>query len=668
VIPSPCHDDNLLRWLAPLLILSLLLPGTGWAETPPAADGKALARADYLLYRRDYRGALRELGRLPKSAQEDRVVRHRTEQALTGLYAQRRRQTRKLRDEGTRLTAKGKISQKTRVTRRKHDADSGSDQDFDSRGWQVNHHLEATAEGRHPDQYSRFVVDLDGFRNGHNDLRYRTILADFYSEGNHLAFGDSASFGHPYFMRGSRVRGVNLYLYDETHEFQGILGAYPYWREDRDSYIYPRAVIGARDRFRLLNNKLVFGGGFLKTRDNERVRNVDLANIPRDNTVLFLEQQMKFIPNIWTVKAAEAFSLTDDALIEDHFGQKDKLRDSSFTVESWLDLPWFSHRGVFERVGPDFRMLGDIPSGFVFGSQITPDRMKTEHFFDLEPWWLFDLDLQASWYRNDLDHDSEVEMTRQAWYTADLGVLVPEGWPKPRIRANWVETISTPGPTTRPDETRRMDLRTELTHRWNRYHITAFGTYFNDVPQTEEHIYNDEYRWSLGTRISRPVGERMTLTGRYQYSSFEEDFNEIRQRGIEHETGISGSIRLVSTSSLSLGYSMITGKLIDPSQPARSHGTAHQAHANFGWPLTRWTWNRRRKFTLHPAVNFHMTDASRDLQRRPIASGRLGLSYEAIGDWKLEFRSEFRWDNDYDDQTVRTEQNRFWLLWSSNWQ
>lgn len=646
----------------------------------------ALARVDQHLRRGRFEQALEELGGLPKRLQEEPLVRQYVERALEGLYGPPPGAKRKY-PIATRARGRAHV----RVARRQKNVQPQSDQDFDNRGWQINTHAEATAEGKETVD-GRFVVDLDGFKNGHNDLRYRTLLADFFEkpglygpEGpSHLVLGDRATFPSYYFMRGSRLRGVNFLHRGQKRQFQALLGVYPFWLEDRDEYIYPRMVWGLRNRWRLFEDKFRFGANLVQTRDSEKIRSINTVRQPRDNTVYSFDQQIQLIPKIWRLNAYEAYSYTDDNLIENRFGDNVKLKDTAFRVESYMTQPWFRWNARLERTGPDFRLLADLPAGAVNNVKgLTADRLFVGHTLDLNRLGPFDLDLAASWYRNDLDNAADVEETRQAWYTANLGIALPSGWPRPRLRALVIDTISSPGSPTRPAETRLTDLRGELTHRLEGMRLSAFGTYrvkhplkggndntFSPTLVDNSRVFVDEIRWTAGGRVAVPLAKRASVQIRYRYEDFLEFFNEELQDGKRHEADVSGSYRLWDTASVSAHYTFQSGNLIhsDPAAARLIHTNGHSMGASFLWPYRWLSPDKRRKLTLTPSASFYLTDLDGGLSRRPMVTGRLDLGYDVVDSWRAELRGEYRYDTEESLPDVRTEETRFWLLLSNRWQ
>ncbi len=633
------------------------------AQEPPAADLLGLARADHLLRQKEFEAALAEMGHLSKPAQEDPYFRDQASRAFAGLYRSSRRESflAALPPFG------GKAIQTVRVTRRRQDSDRNSDQTSDNRGLQVNEHFESTL-GRKDWWNGRLVLDVDGFKNGHNDVRYRTVLVDLFKGSTHLALGDSATYASPYFLRGARLRGVQLLLPGETHELQLVAGGYPFWLEDRDAYIYPRTVWGLRDKWHLMADRLRLGASLFQARDSEKIRTIDVANRPRDNVVYSLEQEMKLIPDVWSLQAYEAYSVTDDDLLTERFGNARKLKDTALRVDSYLIQPLFRWRSRYERTGPEFRILTDIPSGSVVNPKgITADREYIQQYLDFSPLGPLDLDLEASWYRNDLDDDSTVEQTRQRWATVQAGFLVPEGWPRPGLRATATETISVPGSTTRPSKTRNLDLRGELSHRVGPWSLTGFGTFEAEHPLKDKISFDEETLWSAGGRFSRPLGQRLFWSGRYLYRFFDEVFDEQRLRDHGHETNQNLSIRLWSAASLGLAYSYQRGMLRGALSAKKVDASRHLGSASFSWPYIWTRWDKSRKLTLHPTLSYTLSDATNDLGERSLFSSGLRASYEAYPDWKLQLGGEFRWDDDDEANQVHTEESRLWLLLTTHW-
>ncbi|MBI3317554.1 MAG: hypothetical protein HYZ90_00170 [Candidatus Omnitrophica bacterium] len=648
----------LLAWL--LLDTGHWTRDTVFAVEPELTDALGFARADHLFRQGRYTESLLEFGQLSKNAQEDPAFQRQVEMCLAALY-------RGQRPEASAASAAGPVVQKLRVVRRKQDSDRNSDQGFDNRGWQVNEHFSAKIPAR-DGWKAHFVADLDGFVNGHNDLRPRTLLADFFRENSHIAFGDTATYMSPYFLRGSRLRGVNLIFDGPLNQFQAVGGAYPFWLEDRDEYIYPRSVFGIRDRWNVTPDRVWLSANLFNARDTGRVRTIDVANQPRDNIVFSLDQEVKVIPDVWFLRASEGYSTTDDNLLQDRFGDVRKLKDTAFQVESFYIHRFFRSRSRFERIGPDFRLLTDIPSGGVISSKsLTVDRQFIQQTLDFEPAGPFDLDLEASFIRNNLDEDDTVGHVRKSWYSAHLKILTPPGWIRPGIRSTLFDTVSVPAATTRPSQTRTTLTELELHQQLFGVDWSGFASYEAEHPIREDRTFDEEERWSLGARGARPVGERLLLSNRYRYHAFDELFNEVRQEGIRHEFNEDISLRLWSTANLSLGYGFEQGKIIHPRGRGLTSGERHYASAGFIWPYRWMSWDKRRKLSISPSLHYFRTDFTGDLSERSLVTSRLGVSYAKTPDWKVELLGEFRYDYDEDRDDLRGEDSRIWLLWTSRW-
>ncbi|MBI1953358.1 MAG: hypothetical protein HYS41_04460 [Candidatus Omnitrophica bacterium] len=636
---------------------------TASAQEITSQETLSLGRADQLLRQKAFDQAMEELGRLPKEFHEDPLFRGHLGRAAGALYRTARRRTYR---EGL-APFRGRAAASVRVTHRKQDSGRNSDQTSDNRGWQINERLETTL-GREGRINARFLQEADGFKNGHRDLRYRTLLVDFFNGSSHLALGDSASYGSPYFLRGSRLRGADLLLRGETHELQLVAGGYPFWLESRDEYIYPRTVWGFRDKWNLMGERVSLGAGLMQARDSEKIRTIDTANRPRDNVVYSLEQAVRLVPDVWWLKAYEAYSVTDDDLLEERFGNARKLKDTAFRLESDLIQPFLRWRSRYERTGPEFRLLTDIPSGSVVNAKgITADREFIQQYLDLAPLGPLDLDLEASWYRNSLDGRDNVEQTRQRWATVEAGFLVPEGWPKPRVRGTATETLSSPGSATRASQTRTFDVRTDLTHRLGDWSLNGFGTFKAEHPLKDKTAFDEQTSWSAGSQISRPLGKRLYWTSRYEFRFFDEVFDETRIRDHSDEINNNLSVRLWSTASLGLHHSFLRGMLRGTASAKKIEANRHTGSASLSWPYVWTRADKRRRLTIHPSLAYYVSNVTNSLERRPMASGGLRLAYEAYPDWKLELNGNFRWDDDGEADEVRTEESRVWLSFTTLW-
>lgn len=679
------------EWIAGILILAILLPSPAFAAEPPSDYLLQMARVDFYLRKQQFTQAAEELGRVPKDRQSEPLFQKYAEKVMAELYGPL---TKKAPAAAAPGAPQDYILNQLRVTRRKKDADERADKTTDERGWQVNEHLESDVEGKDGIR-AKFVADIDGYQDGHNDLRYRTLLADFYEGPAHFAIGDTATYTTPFFLRASRFRGLHLLLPGENNEFQAVFGAYPVWLESRDEYIYPRRVWGLRDRVNLDDGRFKFGAGLVQTRDNDKIRTEDGANPQarvdpvfnaRDNIVVSLDQEFKLIPEVWYVKAAQAYSNTDDRLDEDRFGETTKLKDTSFRAESLFIHPAFRSNSTFERTGPDFRLLTDLPQGAVNSPKdIRADIMRITEALDFRPFGPFDLDVEGSWVRNNLDGDNMVEMTRQSWYTADLGIGVPRDWPKPRVRGTWFHTISSPGTSSRPAQTRTLDLRGELSHQYEGLYGSLFTEYEGEYPQEDKHrqaaqdpqVFSAEEKWGFGGRLSTTFLERILVSPHYTYRISDEDFDvntvdqqitEVRERGQSHEAGLSTSTRLWSTSSVGLSYTFFHGRWGDRiGTRLTSTENAHMGTASFSWPFSHYTWNKKKRLSVFPSVNYHLTELTHDRELRQLWTARLTAGYEVFDQWKVELMGEYLENDERKLPDLRTEESRIWLLWSTKW-
>ena len=350
-------------------------------------------------------------------------------------------------------------------------------------------------------------------------------------------------------------------------------------------------------------------------------------------------------------------------------------------MEQLLIQRWARLTSRFERTGPEFRLLTDLPSGGVLKVKgITADRQLVENFLDLEPFVPFDVDLQASFNRNNLDNDDIVEQTRQAWYTANVGIKTPRGWPRPRVRGTIIDTVSVPGSSlgARPSQSRAYSVRPELSHLHYGMNFTEFFEYRADKPMEDKDIYSTEEEWAAGTRMATTLLDRILVSPHYTYrvkDEYEYTFVDQQLRrppvdSVSHEAGLSTSTRLWSTASVGLGYTFLHGKLLDTRGSGRIVPVeGHSGDASFTWPYTCYSRDKRRKLTLFPGVYAHITDLRGGIERRPSLSSQLSIAYEQIKDWKAEVRGEFFIDKDEDPNSgeLRTEQNRIWFLWTAQW-
>ena len=281
--------EPVIRSIAFLLVLPFLCPVPAFAAEPPPASDYVLqmSRIDLLIRKRQFPQAADELGQISKEHQEDALFQRYTQRVVAALYGG----PPKKGTPGVPSAHDIRLVERLRVVKHKRDADSGSDRSFDKDGFQVNQHLEADVPA-YKNYRAKLVTDFDGYRDGHRDLRYRTLLADFHDGATHLGIGDSATYPNPYFLRGSRLRGGNFILSGELNEFQAVFGGYPFYLEEEDKYIYPRTVMGVRDRWKVLDDRIRLGVNYVQTRDNHNLQIINSANQIRENHVYSLDQEV----------------------------------------------------------------------------------------------------------------------------------------------------------------------------------------------------------------------------------------------------------------------------------------------------------------------------------------------------------------------------------------
>jgi hypothetical protein len=238
-----------------------------------------------------------------------------------------------------------------------------------------------------------------------------------------------------------------------------------------------------------------------------------------------------------------------------------------------------------------------------------------------------------------------------------------------------IDTVSSPGTQVRPAQSREVNLRSELSHTHEGIHFTEFAQYQTDRPAEDKDLFSAEEKWSLGARAATTLLERILVSPHYTYrftDTTEVPFVDGRHRyqpvdAVNHEAGVSTSTRLWSTSSLGLAYTFLDGKMTNPGGLFLTPTRGHSGTANFTWPYTRHSRNKRRKLSVFPALAAQFTDLSDALEKRPILSSQLSLAYEVMQDWKAELRGEFLLDRDTEGDQIRTEEHRIWMLWTAQW-
>lgn len=651
------------------------------AEPLSSQDLLALGRADHWAQQGRWDAAATELGRLPHASQENPAVKRYVARTFGRLYGPSDRAPAGVAASPAPPSARGpRIVTQARIAHRRYDPEQRSDRSLDDLGWQYNTSglLEAddAAGWRHVVRAS-----VDGIQNDINDLRPRHLSYQTRRDGVRVTTGDIRTYltSHHtsgitdyeytgYTLNSVRVRGLDMMLANDRHDLHLVGGVTPYYLSPSDEYIYPRQIYGIRESYRPTAwYRAALGAAYARDFD-ERIEHVDPAIQPREFSVIAMEQDLTVIPDRWTVNAESAYSVTDDNLQPNRFGDNVKLRGWAHHVRSewrWAPLRIIGH---YERVGPEFRAPANVGANGVNSTTVPPDR---EHYLlRLYPRRMGPLFGQVVYggSRNNLDDDASVEMTREEWLTAQGGLALPEPWPQPDARLTLTRTVSVPGASHRfsPDKRWLYNLDTSLRKRWWEIDWTGGYGYWEMTPDDG---YDREYRRTF----SLQAGRRLWWPGLYGSSRLawtraHDLFNNATmRRRTEREANVTLSSRLWSTSSLSVGYTyqdLGVGLLVDPDLQTARGGILHTFSSSFVWPYAkRLRWGRALE--LFPSLHFHYTDASDDQQRHPALASRFTARYRVRDAYRWELAFEHRMDDDDEIASVSVEEWRVWLALTS---
>lgn len=571
-----------------------------------------------------------------------------------------------------------RVVTQARIMHRHYDPDQRSDPSFDDRGWQYNTQglLEADAAGwRHI-----IRAAVDGIQDDVNDLRPRHLSYQARRDGVRITTGDVRSYltSHRtsgftdteytgYTLNSIRLRGMDVELAADRHELHVMAGVTPYYLSKSERYIYPRQVYGVRDRYQLVPwYRTGFGAAYARDQD-ERIEHVNSASQPREFSVLSWEQDITVMPEHWTINTESAYSQTDDNLHPTRFGDNVKLKDWAHHLTSEWRWPALRIVGSYERIGPDFRAPTNVGASGVNSTSVSPDREQLLwRIYPRRAGRLFGHFLYGS-TRNNLADDSAVEMTREQWLTAQGGLELPREWPQPDARATLTRTVSVPGNRFSADRRWLYDLEGSLRKRW--WDVDWLGGYdYWQVANDGGTDFDDEYRRTWSLQAGRQLWPGGYLGTRGAWAWAQDRFNNATtlRRHTEQEADVTVSSRLWSTASLSLGYTYQdrgAGFVVDPSQTATG-GILNTFSASFLWPYHR-TLRPGRTLELLPSVHFHYTDASDDLERHPVLSGRLTARYSVRDVYRWELALEHRSDDDDELANARSEEWRVWVALTS---
>ena len=670
------------------LCLSTLYPSTASGEPLSQQELLALGRIEHFAQRRQWEAAATELGRLPKAAHDDQAVQRYLRTIFPWLYGPRppaptkRGQTPLLFKRGQTPSALpwSRVTVQSRVTRRHMDAAENADQIFDERGWQYNNLW--MAEGDHDGWRHTFRGSVDGYQNAKNDLRLRQTSYQLRRDDARITIGDFRNYltthkivdpSNPlasytgYTLRSTQMRGIDLQLTTDRNDFHLMAGAAPFFLSPSDEYIYPRKIFGIRDSYKLTSwYRAALGGSYVRD-DDERIEHIDPAIQPRETGILSFEQDVTLIPGHWAINSEHAYSVTDDNFRPNRFGDNVKLKDFAHSAFSEWRWPAIRILGSYERIGPDFRAPSDIAAiGTISSKYVTADREHlTLRVYPRRIGRLYGNLLYAR-TQNDLDDDSEVELTREHWMTATGGLQLPKGWPQPGFRTTFIRTISVPGSTFSADKRWLFDLLGELRYRGWETDWTA-GYQFQEV-DAQTIGFDDDYRRTYHLQASRGLWPGGYLSTRWAWSDVHDRFNNTTPRQYStQEAGATLSSRLWSTASLSASFThqdLGTPFVNDPVLQSPGGGIVDTISSAFVWPYTK-RFRGGRTLSLMPSLHVHHVDASDDLQQHPTVGARFTARWAVRNDWRWEFLLEHRQGDDQELRRANAQEWRGWLVVTS---
>jgi len=652
------------------------------AETLSSQDLLTLGRVEHFSQRRQWEAAAAELGRLPKSAQESLAAKTYFRTVLPHLYTPPRpavpspRTTAPARKPPA--SRRPRVTVQSRVSHRHLDAEANADQIFDERGWQ--YHNLWMAEGDAGGWRHVLRGAVDGYQNGDNDLRPRQLSYQIRRDDARVTVGDIRSYltlhktmdpSNPlashtgYTLRSTQLRGIDLQLLTERNDFHLMAGGAPFFLGPSDEYIYPRTIFGVRDSYAFTTwYRAGVGASYVRDED-ERTGHINAAIQPRETAILAFEQDLKPIPGHWEINTENAYSVTDDNLRPNRFGENVKLKDTAHSVFSEWRWPAIRVLGAYERIGPEFLAPSDIATiGTINSKNVSADR---EHLtLRVYPRRLGPLfgDLLYARTRNDLDDDDAVEMTREHWITAQGGLQLPRRWPQPGGRATFIRTTSVPGSRFSAASRWVYDLSGDLRTRWWGIHWTG-GYQYLQTANDDWTGFDDEYRRTVSLQAGRPLWPGGYLSTRVVRTRAQDLFNNTTLRShTERESHVTLSSRLWSTASLSASYTYQdrgATLVVDPALQTAAGGVIQTVSSAFAWPITK-RLRHGRTLTLAPSLHFHYADASDELQQHPAVGARVTARYAVPDAWRWEFLLEHRQDDDQEIARVRSQEWRAWLL------
>ena len=663
-----------------LVALVCWAPMAEAAETLSSQDLLTLGRVEHFSQRRQWEAAAAELGRLPKSAQESQAAKGYLRTVLPHLYMPTppRPSAPSLATAPARKPPTSRLPRMTaqsRVSHRHLDAEANADQIFDERGWQYNNLWMAEEDyggWRHVLRGS-----VDGYQDGENDLRPRHLSYQVRRDDARVTVGDIRNYLTPrnpsnpladhtgYTLRSTQLRGIDLQLSTERNQLHLMAGGAPFFLSPSDEYIYPRTIFGVHDSYAFTPWYRAGVGTSYVRDDDERTGHINAAIQPRETAILAFEQVLKPIPGHWEISAENAYSVTDDNLRPNRFGENAKLKDAAHSVRSEWRWPAIRVLGAYERVGPDFRSPSDIAAiGTINNKGVSTDREHlTLRAYPRRFGPLFGNLLYAR-TENDLDDDDVVEMTREHWITAQGGLQVPSRWPQPGGRATFIRTTSVPGNRFNAAARWVYDLSGDLRTHWQGIHWTG-GYQYLQTANDDRTGFDDEYRRTASLQAGRPLWPGGYLSTRLARTRAQDLFNNATLRShTEREAHVTVSSRLWSTASLSAGYTYQdrgATLVVDPALQTAAGGVIQTVSSAFAWPVTK-RLRQGRTLTLAPSLHFHYADASDDLQQHPAVGARMTARYAVPNAWRWEFMLEHRQDDDQEIARVRSQEWRAWLL------
>lgn len=477
------------------------------------------------------------------------------------------------------------------------------------------------------------------------NVRFRTATWWMKNDKIQFILGDTSSYFSRYVLNGVSYRGVNLNmdLYknafgDVTDNITLLYGKIPYFFLDEDKYIYPRDIVGVRNKLSLwgiwdLNASLAYLWD-----SDAKVKKINSTNKGKENAVISVDQAFKLIPNIWTVYGENAFSYANDDLKTD----TKILRSTAHYFASDFKIDKFKAYSSYEWIDPNFRSFVGL-SGFTANKQVTVDREHITNFITYEPYEEVYFSLQHSRTRTNLDKRQETETIKTNNYKAYLKIMPKNNLPRFTVRGSLWTGDSNPGPFDSPWMQDSWDAVFEMAKTFGdtdlstSYGIRRYSEYINETS-----TYGDALGHEFSLAARKRIFDRIEVAPSYTLSRVALEKKPNRPLYTETITGhlfdINISSWLWDTAHLTLDYSFSTAEsFTTPSV----WGSNNALTTTFSWPFTRDLGNGK-KLVFSPFVSYHCADGTSTLLERNYLATRLEGDYFLTENSKLNLTGEYR--------------------------